>query len=169
MFVKKYIQEELLELKSMYDRATNPLEKDLICKLALIELCGWIEESVDEMVLTFVGKKTKDHATIKYVGDVLDRNHSFGYEWHFRHLLSLILGAVNFEKIEKKVERKIGTKAMATFKSSLGTLKTLRNDVAHTHVKGAARKPGNAPVLVLRWLDEVFIGLKAFRVQIRKK
>src|SRR3989338_10931668 len=125
MFVKKYIREELLELKSMYDGAANPLEKDLVCKLALIELCGWIEESVDDMVRIFVSNKTKDPATLKYVGDVLDRNHSFGYEWHFRSLLTLILGSVHFDKIEKKVERKIGTKAMVAFKSGLSTLKAL--------------------------------------------
>jgi hypothetical protein len=50
MIIKGYIENTLKELDRLYNKHTS-LKKDIYySKLAVIELCGWIEETCDAIV-----------------------------------------------------------------------------------------------------------------------
>ena len=50
MIVKSQIQQTLQSLDARYQAATSPEDAQWFAKLAIIELCGWIEESMDEVI-----------------------------------------------------------------------------------------------------------------------
>lgn len=50
---KAPIENSLKELQSLYDSASDASHKAYYSKLALMELCGWLEEVYDEILLDF--------------------------------------------------------------------------------------------------------------------
>ena len=51
MIAKSYILANLNALDARYKRASRAKDALFASKLALLELCGWIEESMDDIVV----------------------------------------------------------------------------------------------------------------------
>ena len=51
MIARSYILTNLKTLDRKYNRATSTRDSLFYSKLAILELCGWIEESMDDIVL----------------------------------------------------------------------------------------------------------------------
>src|SRR5260221_12076174 len=76
------------------------LEQKLYSKLAVLELCGWIENTIDEIVKdACAGKVSVNSANLKAA---LNREHSF-YDERFTKLISLAIGFPALEVIEDKI------------------------------------------------------------------
>ena len=45
------ILKNLVRINRLYSKASSPIETLLYAKMGIIELCGWIEETMDVIVL----------------------------------------------------------------------------------------------------------------------
>lgn len=145
MISKSYIQQTLNELDKLYAESTSQKKTIYFSKLALIELCGWVEVTIDDMLLRCAKRKLKEKSFVENYEGLIDKNYGFQYLTNVRPLLIELLGLVGVEKIEKKLEKKAH---ITLLKTSLGNIKTSRNEAAHTYIKGVTRK-FNAPSLTI--------------------
>lgn len=126
----------LLALHTLFDAAlktgTNTKTLNYYCKLALIELCGWVEQAMDQLILDSVQRSgIAGHAAIK---DSVDHTYAFDYDDSFRPLLILLVGYKQCEAIETKLLA-APVSAFSTMKNLLSGLRGQRNQHAHTHLE----------------------------------
>lgn len=127
------IQDTLKLLCSWYDEPSKGNERPkLISKLALLELCGWIEGTFDEIILD-VNKSTINDE--KFIYQLLDRTSGFTYLSHFRPMLVCLIGEILTRKVESEMENN-DPGELERLKSSLGTLWKKRCEFAHADIVG---------------------------------
>ncbi len=164
MIARTYILENLNALDHRFNKATSAKESLFYSKLAIIELCGWIEESMDDLVLRCARRHLKLAANVKYVEkEIVERTYGFKYEKHFRRMLIQVIGLINIEKLEKRVDQTKRTHFIAT----LEALTTSRNSEAHTHIRGTT-KLINAPSVTLNQFNTLYEGLIEYDNTVRK-
>ena len=164
MIARSYILANLGSLDRKYKKATSKRESLFYSKLAVLELCGWIEESMDDVVLRCARRHLKNQANFTYVqNEIVKRTYGFDYQQHFRRMLIQLLGVINVERIEKSVDQNKQLKLTAT----LNALKTVRNAEAHTHIKGVTRQI-NAPSVTLGQFSALYEGLVEFEATLRQ-
>jgi len=163
MIVKKHILTNLNALNRSYKKASSQRESYFCSKLAILELCGWIEKSMDDVVLRCAYRHLKNHANVNFISDeIVKRTYGFDYERHFRRMLIHLLGLINVEKVKKRVDQK----KQAQLKVTLAALTTVRNSQAHTHTKGTMQSI-NAPSVTLSQIPPLYDGLKEYDRTIR--
>jgi len=121
------------DLDALYN--SNPLQATYFSKLALLELCGWLELTMDSIVLDCANAKlteqsNKDHMEKSVVG----MTYGFHYDQHFRPMLMKIVGLIKLEQIESGL---IASGEMSILESQLGSLHQTRKRAAHTNINGA--------------------------------
>jgi hypothetical protein len=162
--VKKKILQSLRELNKLFNGTTKPNEHQYYGKLAIIELCGWIEQTMDEMIRNIGKKCLKENGNLNYLENVVIKKiHGFLYDEHMRKMLIDIIGLVKVELMEKVIDPRIH----AAFKGELITLKSKRDQQAHTHISGLTI-PIDNPTVTLASLPIVFNGLKNIQACLRK-
>ena len=114
---------------------SNPSQATYFSKLALLELCGWLELTMDSIVLDYGKNKltvqsNKDHIEKSVVG----MTYGFHYDQHFRPMLMKLVGLIKLEQIESGI---IATGELSILESQLGSLHQTRKRAAHTHINGA--------------------------------
>lgn len=163
MIAKTQIVLTLQSLDTHYQAATSAEEAQWFAKLAIIELCGWIEESMDELVRRCSMRHLKVTANQDLCEeDIIGKTYGFEYKKHFRGMLIRLLGLVAVEQLEKEVDPTI----YARMEGALSFLKPFRNSYAHTHLKMAASI--NAPSLTRSKFQPVYEGLVEFDRIIRR-
>lgn len=131
MIAKSYITSNLKQLESAYNKSTGK-HSLYFSKLAILELCGWIEVSVDEIFEKYARKKLKELDNVSSMEVAIRGVYGFHYKKHFRKLLISAVGLTGAEKVEANVSPVV----LARLVSQLGSLYTMRNSLAHTYVKG---------------------------------
>lgn len=139
-----------------YNAARSTYEAELFAKLALIEICGWIEENMDSIILKCSTKSISDLSLLALVKEETSRTYSFTYENHFRPLLVLCIGLLRSEKLEKRIHNARFQK----MKASLGQLKAMRDNCAHTHIPRNVTRTLHAPSRLKSEFENVYLGLK---------
>jgi len=165
MIAKTYILSSLKHFESRYNKASSQKEMQFISKFAILELCGWIEDSMDEIARRTAKrcmKLPRNRALIEK--DVIKKNFGFDYNNHFRKMMSRIIGLGNIEKIENNMDFTKRTK----LESSLASLKTIRDSAAHTHIKGMTPIV-NTPSVILIYFEDVYNGLIEFDACLRSR
>ncbi|MFX1521745.1 MAG: endoribonuclease [Promethearchaeota archaeon] len=147
----------------MYKNSKTPKEGLFYSKLAILEFCGWIEESMDDIINRCALKHLKKASNIRNVNELISRISGFEYNNHFRIMLIKLLGIIHIEKLEKRVDQV----KFQQLKSTLGSLKGPRNIQAHTHLKGAMITL-DAPSVTKRKFLIVYNGLKEFEGEIKR-
>jgi len=108
MITKSHLLKNFNELDKLYNGATNKEnDKQAIyySKLALLELCGWIEESMDDIIRGYSNPKLKGKDNKEYLkNDIIGRNNGFSYTG-FREILVKTIGIIQLEKLEIKLEK----------------------------------------------------------------
>lgn len=165
MISKSYILENLNQLNAAYNRSINK-QALYFSKLAILELCGWIELSADDLIERHAARHLKDAANIKFVEkSIVKRNYGFDYEDNFRHMIMRTIGIVILEEVESA----IGPSVLVPFSVQLGNLKAVRNQLAHTYVKGSgATLSIDAPSVTKGRFNDLYAGLCAYQTQLRK-
>ncbi len=139
MIIKKNISNTLIRLDLLYYEALsskNQNDATYFSKLALLECCGWIEESMDIIVYRSVKGKLKNERFKEMVASCIQSTSGFQYKNHFRKMLIRTIGMVQVEKIEDYLD---GTRQLDILKSELKTLKKYRDDAAHTWISGTTK------------------------------
>jgi len=153
---KVEIEDLLNNLNCLYDSTTDVKHQEIYSKIALLELCGWLEMAFDEIVLSYTTSKLTDNNNIKYLNKVIvHRVNSFEYS-KFREMLIQIVGIINVEKLEKlfdveRLESELGD-------GSSGLVKN-RNTLAHTTSAGVMRSI-DAPSITISKLNTLYPILK---------
>jgi hypothetical protein len=161
MVIKKQIVITIKKLDSLYN--TSPtLEATYYSKLAIIELCGWIELTMDNIVQHFATKHLKTQPFINSFNSLKEKNYGFDYKQNFRKMLSQTVGLHNTEKLERKINR---NGDITRLDSTLDTLKLLRNDAAHTFIKTTTTY--QSPSVTKAQLELVYPILKEFSKEIK--
>ncbi|PKH80722.1 hypothetical protein CXF60_08435, partial [Psychrobacter sp. 4Bb] len=101
MIVRKHIEYNLKQLNKLYLETTDYKKQLYYSKLAILELCGWIEESMDNIIQMCANRLLRLQATKTHVQkQVIDRNYGFDYKNHFLKMLSSVIGFMNIERLE---------------------------------------------------------------------
>lgn len=164
MIAKSYIQANLRALDKKYRESISQKDSLFYSKLAILELCGWIEESMDDIVLRCAkrhvrGKKNRDY----FLSQIVRRTHGFDYQAHFRRMLIHLIGIINVERIERAID----ANTRAQFEAALRNLKRMRDPEAHTHIKGVTRSI-DAPSITMSQFPVLYAGLVAFQDSIKR-
>ena len=116
----------------------------LLSKLAVLELCGWIEGEFDRLALVAESGRLNDADWVR--SNVISKTYGFKYEDHWRPMLARIVGEVFARKIEAKMEYDFPGE-LEQMRSLLGTLWRIRCDFAHTDMASniAAQQTFQAP------------------------
>lgn len=163
MIYKSYIETNLRNLENLYNHSSGAKPPLYYSKLALLELCGWIEISMDDIVLRCAKKKLREPNNIQFVNkSIIKRIHGFEYNQYFRVMLMQVIGIIALERIEKS----INTSTFSLFQSTLNNLKTARDGHAHTYIKNITIAI-DAPSVTKGNFINVYNGLKAFEDKLR--
>ena len=136
------IEKNLSLLKKQYDKAMSSsrmdasLEAALYSKFALLEFCGWLEETVDKILFDYIDRTITNIAVRKTIKEeIINRVYGFKYKEEFRPLFEKIIGAGNFQHIISRLASLRGRDEL--LKNKLAELTKARNRAAHTHhIKG---------------------------------
>uniref|UniRef100_B0T5H5 RiboL-PSP-HEPN domain-containing protein n=1 Tax=Caulobacter sp. (strain K31) TaxID=366602 RepID=B0T5H5_CAUSK len=163
MIAKSYILENLRNLDAAYKKADSAKHGLYFSKLAVLELCGWIEISMDDMVDRFSKRVLNNEDNLKYVTkDVIRKTSGFDYKQNFRMMIVKTAGICNCERIEDSIPPAV----LVPFAAELGNLKSVRDRLAHTYVKGTTASI-DAPSVTKARFEPIFVGLKAFDEKLR--
>lgn len=134
MVVKGYIIDTIDELDKLYNQATSQKKAIYYSKLALLELCGWLEETMDNIVEMHCNRNLIEKDNKKsFKDDYIKSVYGFQYKKHFRPMLMSAIGIIELEKIEIELEK---SGKITVLKNELGNLRNVRNDAAHTFLRG---------------------------------
>lgn len=157
MISHSYIKKNLAYLDRVYRNTTSTTEASYCSKLAILELCGWIEISMDDIVLRGCVRALKQEKNRKAVREKVKYNYGFEYQKHFVSLITSLVGFHGFEALEKTIPVSVSI----SFKSELGNLKERRNSLAHTYYKGVTPSY-DAPSITMSRYQIVTAGLEAY-------
>ena len=165
MVNKSTIARNLRELDSRYrKKSRNPRDPLYYSKLSLIELCGWIEITMDSIIEECANKHIKVSCNLDYVRQtIIGTTYGFNYESHFRSMLIRVVGLAKVEQLELMLD----PSKFHLLKSSLGTLYQERNRAAHTHISSATQTL-SAPSMILVHFQRVYDGLKDIERCVRR-
>lgn len=164
MISKSHIFKSLKTLEFLYRKSPATKISLFYSKLAILELCGWIEESMDDIILRCAKRYLKNNNNLNFVkSEIVKRTYSFEYNRHFRRMLIQILGIINLEKLE----RKFNPREFQLLDSNLETLKLCRDNEAHTHIKGVTSRLDSPSVTINRF-KYIYSGLKDIEIKIRR-
>ena len=138
MFTKSEISKNLQEINKLFLTTKSQRKNMFYSKLAVLELCGWTEVSMDDIVIRCLKRKSLVGNRLSIVNEKIDKTWGFDYEKHFINMLMHVIGYSGVERIENKLDK---TKHIHLV-STLNTLKKVRDRLAHTYTIG-----------VTPWLD----------------
>lgn len=162
MITKSYLLKNLEMIEKLFNSSTSTAKGLFYSKLAILELCGWIEESMDDIVRKCAHRKIKKLEDQKEIEKKIRKTYSFDYNQHFRPMLTEIIGRVGVIRLE----RKINPVKLQVLQAKLSTLKTYRDSEAHTHIKGITKRLDAPSVTKANYLL-VYEGLKEIDDKLR--
>lgn len=123
----KNLFRNLYKCEKVYNENSDYLVKQLMLKLALLEVAGWIENAFDDLYC-----KTQTNPTVlSEIEDKIKKIHHFSYE-NLKIGLTFCIGINKFIEIQNKIKEK----DLSYFKTTLGNIKKLRDEYAHNHYHG---------------------------------
>jgi hypothetical protein len=116
----------------------------LLSKLAVLELCGWLEGEFDRLLLAAESGRLKDATWVK--DNVIKHTSGFTYNDHWRPMLAAIVGEVFVRRVEARMEANAAGE-LDRLKGSLKTLWRIRCSFAHADITAniAAQQAFEAP------------------------
>ena len=135
----------LRQLDTWYNEPSQGGDRPkLLSKLAVLELCGWLEGEFDRLILVAQANRLNDLDWVR--ANLVSRTSGFTYGDHFRPMLAKLIGEVFARKIEARMEADFPGE-LERMRALLGVLWKARCDFAHSDVAAnvAAQQVFNAP------------------------
>lgn len=134
MKAKQPIEDLLKELQKLYDNPSDIAHKDYYSKLALLELCGWLELVQDEIIKQFSDNKITEQSNKDHIEKfVIGKTYGFDYIEHFRPMIIKLIGYKETEIFENKLKQ---AGHFQILRDQLSSLWALRCRAAHTSFIG---------------------------------
>ncbi|HEZ5653201.1 TPA: endoribonuclease, partial [Neisseria meningitidis] len=102
---KILIEQTLNNLDSLYQN--NPADQVYYSKLAILELSGWLEETIDELLIHYSQSKLNSD-NLKYFEEKIKNTWGANYSSNIRNLLIIVVGLINVETIENNLKQNGG-------------------------------------------------------------
>ena len=154
MIALSEIQSNLQNLDRLFSKSRSQKEALYYSKLAIIELCGWIEMSMDDIILRCAMRKLKLASNKKLAREFVKKNYGFHYSLHFRNMLTKLVGLIALERIERRLDQA----KFIRLEAELSKLKLIRDPEAHTFIKGITRQI-DSPSITLAQFHVISDGL----------
>jgi hypothetical protein len=124
--------------QSHYDAAKNLRELLLPSKAALLDVCGWLEEAMDRVVIDSAHRCNLSRDRLQSIHQqYVKPTYGFDYSRHFEKMLTAVIGF----KVLEQAEAHMGATTLTPFMSAISSLVPLRNHYAHTHLDTAQPYP----------------------------
>ncbi|MBV7498807.1 hypothetical protein [Achromobacter sp. ACM05] len=121
-----------------YDEAQNLRELLLPSKAALLDVCGWLEEAMDSIVIDSAHRCNLSSDRLHAIQQqYVKRTYGFEYSRHFEKMLTAVIGF----KVLEQAEAHIGATTLMPFMAAVSSLVPLRNHYAHTHLDASQPYP----------------------------
>lgn len=150
------ILKNLVRIDRLYQQLGPQVESLMHAKLGVLELCGWVEETMDQIVIEASQRSLALQSHRDYIeNSVVKTTYGFQYEAHFRKMLIGVIGLKGIQEMESRVDR-------ALFEPMCGALTTMkpnRNSYSHTYLKGATIVI-DAPSVSIQHCRTIYAGLK---------
>lgn len=155
MIAKSYIERNLRRINRLYAGTANTQDALFYSKLATLELCGWIEVSMDEMVLRTARRLLKSSSDQSfYKKKYVKKVYGFEYNQHIRPMLIGLIGVQGVVKLENRLDPVL----FDPMRGALTTLKPHRDTQTHEYIKGATLVL-DAPSVTLSRFKTIYEGL----------
>lgn len=151
------IKKNLEKIRDLYVNSIDEKESSLYSKLAILELCGWIEESMDDIIRRHANKHLKSSNNLDAIKGIIRDTHGFDYKEHFRKALRQFIGLINIEKLEEQLTT---SKFFDPLKAELSNLRKVRDEESHTYININIMKKYDAPSITLNRLEPIHKGLE---------
>jgi len=159
------IHQNLQTLNQLFLSSKSIKKSSFYSKLAILELCGWIEETMDKIVRSCRARSLKNDQNREYIeSSVIKRTHGFNYAENFRWMLIQVVGLSGVEIVERSVDEA----TLQVLRSTLGSLKKSRDEYAHTHLRGITRRL-DAPSVTIGKFDRISECLTKLEAMLKKK
>ncbi len=123
-----------------YSAAQDLREMLLPSKAALLEVCGWLEQAMDSLVLDCAIRCQLSETRQRSIqNNYVNKTYGFDYQRHFEKMLAAVVGF----KVLEQAERQIDANILTPFISAITSLVPLRNHYAHTHLDATQPYPRN--------------------------
>jgi hypothetical protein len=135
----------LKELDTWFkEPSTSNDRPKLLSKLAILELCGWLEGEFDRLVLLAESGRLNDRVWVDK--NLISRTYGFQYDSHWRQMFARLVGEVFVRRVEAEMETTFPGD-LIRLKNLLGTLWKVRCDFAHADMTAhlAAQQTFQAP------------------------
>lgn len=150
------VLKNLIRINGLYSAALSPIETLMYAKLGVLELCGWIEETMDKIVIEASHRSLASQSHRDFIEkQIVKRVHGFDYEEHFRKMLIGVIGLKGVQEMELQVDRTL----FDPMCGALTTLKPNRNSYSHTYLKGTTMAI-DAPSVSIQHCQTIYAGLK---------
>ncbi|MBS1940244.1 MAG: hypothetical protein JST38_05150 [Bacteroidetes bacterium] len=157
------MRQNVAVLARAYKNAKDPKLQLFYAKLALLEVCGWIEETIDGLVLGHAKHILVITAEYeRYRKDVVDKQYGFHYKDNIVPMLVGLFGRTGVSEFESYNN----PAKFEMLKSALSSLREARNAHAHTHLKGVTLTV-MAPSLLQEYFVRVRDGLNEMELAFR--
>lgn len=106
-------------------------------KLAVIEFCGWVETSIDDIARSSIVislPTSNDRASLE---DLIKNTSGFDYKRHVTPLLTHSIGIVRYTQVEETLKQEGLLEQFTTVLNA--EFKRMRNRAAHTFLDGTQR------------------------------
>ena len=159
MITSSRLKKLLKKIDASYQQEKDNTKTLLLAKIATIEVSGWTEECIDDLLNTYIDTVNPKRKSLLL--DKIKKVYGFHYSSDFRDICVQILGNIMFEKIENKIPLEC-----QQLESALNGLKANRDKCAHTHILN--KGPIDAPHISLSYLNKIEVGLKKFVTELRR-
>ena len=145
-----------------YMTTSDPYMPQLLSKLAVMEFCGWIEESIDEILNNYLDTHIVDVNGKRIIQNFIKKIYGFSFEKHMYQGLSLVIGANNLENILD------GLTPMdkSNLESIANSYHSERNDAAHKNTIIGVTRRFSSPSQVLTDLNKIEPAIKAIETSV---
>jgi hypothetical protein len=159
MIDKIAIENTINTLNTEYNKHSG--NEIFLSKLSLMEFCGWIEQSFDEILKNYINSKSLEPKNIDYANKIIDDVYSFE-EAKIRKMLINILGIVNFGLVETAL-----SSDWEQFKSTLNNFYKKRCTAAHTHIDRTTQS-FDAPSVIRTNLNNLFPIMQKLETEVNR-
>jgi hypothetical protein len=159
----------ITEIENKYS-ASPPISQQwaiLYSKLAVIEFCGWIEQTFDAILENYISNKIVLPKNVDFIkNSIIKRNYGLHYDNNFRNLIRNIIGMNRLENFEDYLENTNGS--LTIFRTKLEMYTRERNNAAHTYSPNGTTITYQSPSAVLSEINTLTPILQTIETEIMK-
>ncbi len=145
-----------------YMTSSDPYMPQLLSKLAVMEFCGWIEESIDNILYDYLDNHLIDNNGKRIIKGFVKKVYGFSFEENIYKIFAIVVGANNWENIYDS----LSTIDKNNFKSIVNTYSSIRNGAAHSNTVIGVTLNYNTPSQVISDFSKIEPAIKSIEASV---